>query len=187
MAFWAAFWHAILSILMFLGARLLDWLFVFVSPIKNLHILWIIVPIWINWFFTEFFQEKKGTSLGNAITNGAVMLWVGIDWVRYLINELTDGSISFGWNIVSLFFLCIIVIAIGLFIILEGLKVQQFIKVVGRVRETTYLLLMFSPVIYGIIPLTFNHIIAVVIYFPLFYFLIEWIVRITPNPKTYES
>ncbi|MBW2963533.1 hypothetical protein KY306_02035, partial [Candidatus Woesearchaeota archaeon] len=62
MAFLDVIWSGISWFLnLFLG-----WLLVFISPFKNLNMLWIIVPIYVNWIFTDFFQERRRTSFGNA-------------------------------------------------------------------------------------------------------------------------
>lgn len=187
MGFWAALGSGVLTVISFLWSLLVDWLFIFISPIMNLEILWIIIPIYVNWIFTEIFQEKEGTGLGNAVTNAAVMLWVGIDWIRYLLRHISTNDIGFSWILVTKFFLCIVVIFLGLFIVYAGLKGKRWIKYVARVRETSYVLLMFSPVIYGIINLSWNFLLAIIIYFPLFYFLVEMLDRYTPDPKTYQS
>ncbi|MBI4176857.1 MAG: hypothetical protein HY516_00660 [Candidatus Aenigmarchaeota archaeon] len=49
----------------------------------NADILWIIIPIYISWALAEYYQEKTGTSIGNAISNGFVG---GIDRTRRLAS-----------------------------------------------------------------------------------------------------
>ena len=181
-----AFLAALTGIGLFLWALLKDWLFIFISPYKNLNILWIIIPIWLSWFFGEFFQEKKGTSFGNAITNGAVPLWVGIDWTRYLINQLIADKMGFNLILAIKFFICLAILVYGTIIIVYGIRAKSFVHLVGRIREVTYVLVMFSPFIYGIIDLSWRYLFAILIFFPIFYFLIELIDRITPTPQIYK-
>ena len=64
-----------------------------IAPIIHKELLWIIVPVYLNWVLTEVYQEKKGTSYGNAIANGFVALWVGIDWARATIDILTAKGV----------------------------------------------------------------------------------------------
>ena len=147
------------------------------SPIKNLEILWIIIPIWINLIFTDLFQEKKGTNMGNAITNGAVMLWVGIDWIRYITRNFSGIHYEFIVNLL----LCMVIIVFGIFVVYKGIKGKTYIKYIARVRETSYPLLMFSPVIYGIIEPNLKFILSIIIYFPIFYYLFEFLDKKIPD------
>ena len=181
-----AFWSGVLGILLYVWFMLKEWFYIFISPMENLEMLWIIVPIWINWFFAEFFQEKKGTSFGNAISNGAVPLYIGIDWARHLTRNLTAGDMAFNFGVGLRYLLCLLLLAYGLSIIIFGIKAKKFIKVYGRIRETTYVMLMFSPVVYGIIDLTWRYMLIVVLFFPLYYYIIELIDKITPDPKIYH-
>jgi hypothetical protein len=155
----------------------------FVIPFKNMDMLWLLVPIWISWFFSEFFQEKVGTSMGNAITNSVVILWGSIDCTRQTIALMAQGAFSSTLDIVLRFVLIALILAYGVMIVVFGIKGNKIIKYIGRVREVTYAFAMFVPVFYNAIPLTLNHVIGALLFFPLFYFAIELIDRYTPNPK----
>lgn len=182
-----AFVDIILSIVLFLWDLFKQWIELFISPFYNLEMLWIIIPIWINWFFADLYQEKKGTSLGNAITNGAVMTWVGIDWIRHLINLIDIGRIP-GFHYVTIikFLLAITVGCIGIFIVKEGIQKKEYIHFIGRVRETTYITAMISPIIYGAIELSWSLIFAIILFAPLFYYSIELIMRFLPQQEFEE-
>ena len=80
------FGDIILIILVFLWELVVLWFGIFAAPLLYLDLLWIIIPIYLTWIFTDFFQERRGTSLGNAITNGAVVLWVCVDWLRQTVT-----------------------------------------------------------------------------------------------------
>ena len=136
------------GILPFIGSALVDWLQLFIAPLKNLDMLWIIVPIWGVWLFSEFYQEKKGTSFGNAISNGATMLFVGVDWTRHVISDLTSGDLTFGLKFIMLAAVAASVLIYGLTIIILGIKANRLVRIIGRVRETTYFMVMLSPIIY---------------------------------------
>jgi hypothetical protein len=176
----------ILNVLLFVWDLLKEWLFLFISPIRKLEILWIIVPIWLSWFFSEFFQEKKGTSFGNAISNGVVPFFVGLDWARFITNSLKDGTSAFSYIIVIKYFFCLLVVLYGISIIILGIKATKFVQFYGRIRETTYILLVFSPIIYGIVDISWKFLFTTILFFPLFYYLVELIDRIVPDPKIYE-
>jgi hypothetical protein len=181
-----AFLDIILVGLVYLWDLFKDWAYIFISPIENPVILWIIIPIWANWFFAEFFQEKKGTSFGNAISNGVIPMFVAIDWTRYLTGQIIDGKLSYSFSLVLKYALCALALAYGLIIVYYGIKGRKFVLVSGRIRETTYLLVMFSPVIYGILDLAWKHILVMILFFPLYYYIIEWIDRLTPDPNIYK-
>jgi len=182
-----AFWAGVLGVLLWFSGLFVTWLSIFIAPLKNLDMLWIIVPIWLSWFFAEFFQEKKGTSLGNAISNGGIMIWVGIDWTRYLVRLLSDGTMKFSWLASAKFFFALAVTIIGLLIVIQGIKQKSFIHFAGRIRVVTYILLMFSPIVYGVLPLSWKVILAMVVFFPAFYYMIELVDYYTPTPKAYEE
>ena len=149
----------------------------FVAPFKNPEILWVLIPIWINLIFTDFFQEKHSTSMGNAITNGAVAVWVGIDWLRHL----TSNFEGFSWIGVVNFFICLLMLAFGIFIIIKGIKGKTYVPLIARIREVSYLQLMFSLLIYGVVTLSLKFILVVLIFAPIFYFAFEFIDKYTPD------
>lgn len=171
----------------FVWELLKSWLFLFYLPVKNFHTLWLIIPIWLVWFFAEFFQEKKGTSFGNAITNGAVSLWAGIDWVRYMTDLVVTNSLSFSFMVFVKYFICFIVLLYGASIIIYGIKAKKFIHKYGRIREVTYILLVFTPLMYGVVDLSWKYFVSIVIFFPIFYYIIEIIDKVTPDPKAIKE
>lgn len=173
------------GIVWFLGF-FVDWLHIFVSPFEYFQVLWIIIPIWVSWFFTEFFQEKKGTNLGNAISNGVVPLWVALDWLRLLTGQLSDGIIQLTTQVVLKLGICVALFGYGMVLIILGVQGNQLAPLIGRVREVTYVMVCFTPVIYGIIALSWNFFFGVVVFFPLYYYLIEWVDTYTPDPKALE-
>ncbi len=175
------------GILPVIGGALVDWLQLFIAPLRNLDMLWIIVPIWGVWLFSEFYQEKKGTSFGNAISNGATMLFVGVDWTRHVISELTSGSSVFGFKSIVLMALAAIVLVYGLSIILLGIKANRLVRVIGRVRETTYFMVMLSPLIYGVEDFSVRNVAIMLAFFPIFYGIVELIDRLIPTPRTFDE
>ena len=150
------------------------------TPFRDFEILWTIIPIWVTLVLTDFFQEKKGTSLGNAVTNGGIMVWVGIDWIRYIIRN--------GSQTTTLFFIksaiCLTAILFGVLIVVQGTKAKQYIIHIARVRETSYLMLVLAPVIYGIHELSVNYAVSIILFFPVFYVVFEILANTLPDPKT---
>ena len=177
---------AFIDVLIYLKEIFFLWLSLFIAPLENLNMLWILLPVIINWGFTEFYQEKKGTNLGNAITNGVVALLVAVDWLRTSTGEFGEGQITIGLLVTYLIITGLMAIY-GILIIVWGIRLKKRVRYIGRVREVTYLTLMFTPVIYGIIPLSMNVIAAIIVFFPLFYFVVEILDRLAPDPKTYQE
>ncbi|RME78713.1 hypothetical protein D6774_00260 [Candidatus Woesearchaeota archaeon] len=179
------FTEIIISILSYLWLLFKKWLSLFAAPFASHDLIWIIIPVWLSWFFAEFFQEKKRTSFGNAISNGVVPFWVGFDWMRHLTGLLVSGA-AFTFDLFQKYFISLLVVAYGCMIIYFGIKGKSFIPLIGRIREVTYVLIMFMPIIYGIIDLDLNTLLAILLYFPVYYFIIELIDHYTPDPKIYE-
>jgi len=145
--------------------------------------LWLLVPVWASWFFAEFFQEKTGTSFGNAITNSVVVLWGSIDCTRQTLKLMASHTIAGTWNILGRFLIIGLVFAYGIMILVWSWKTKKLIKYLGRIREVTYVFAIFTPMFYNAVPFSWNLILAAILFFPLFYFAIELIDRYTPNPK----
>jgi hypothetical protein len=155
----------------------------FVIPFVNWDMLWLLVPVWISWFFSEFYQEKVGTSMGNAITNSVVVLWGSIDCTRQTVRLITEKIITSTGEIIWRFALVGLLFIYGILIIFLGIKGKTIIRKIGRVRTATYIFVIFVPVLYNVMPLSMNHILAGILFFPLFYGIIEILDRIIPDPK----
>ncbi|MEK6846313.1 MAG: hypothetical protein AABY26_06120, partial [Nanoarchaeota archaeon] len=160
---------------------------IFVTPIQNTEMLWLLVPVWLGWFFAEFFQEKLGTSMGNAISNAVIVLWGSIDCTRQTLRLIASGTVKGALDIFTRFGLILLIFAYGIVIVILGWKGNKIIKYIGRIRELTYVFVMFVPVFYNAIPFSLNHIIAAVLFFPLFYFAIELLDHLLPNPKAVQE
>jgi hypothetical protein len=162
---------------------LLHWLeTLFAAPYMNLDMLWILVPVWISWFFAEFFQEKIGTSMGNAITNATIVVWAAIDCARQTVKLISGGELIGGWDIFARLFLISLIFVYGIAVLVLGWKGNPIVKKIGRIREMTYIFAMFVPIFYNEYLLTFNHVFAAVLFFPLFYYVIELFDRLLPDP-----
>lgn len=175
-----------MDILLLVKELFFAWFGLFTSFTKDFNVLWILIPIWLSWFFTEFFQEKQGTSFGNAVTNGAVPIWVAIDWTRYLVNSLNDKAITLGVEVYAKFGLCIFVLLYGSFVIVEGLKTSAIAHVAGRIRVITYILVMFTPIVYGVVEISTINLASIFVFSPFYYFLLELIVKIIPDSKAFS-
>ena len=172
---------------LFLGNFLYPWLDLFAVPFRNFDMLWITIPVILNWVFTEFYQEKHGTSLGNAISNGIVVLWVGVDWSRTVVNIYVKQQTDIDTAFFTKIGIAILVLIYGLWIVIQGIRVKRYVSYFGRVRQVTYILLVFTPIYYGVAKLTLDLLLAIILLFFPVYFLIEIVERMIPTPKTYEE
>lgn len=181
-----SFLSAVSATFLALWYLFLHWLSIFAAPIKEPEMFWIIVPIWINWFFTEFFIEKHGTSFGNAIGNGVIPILASVDWARYLYRLMSEGIISqFTFGVFAKFFVAFAVLVYGIFVIVAGIKIKKIIFFIGRIRWITYVLVMVTPIIYNVVKINFYTLMAIILFFPLYWWIIELFDRITPEPKVY--
>ncbi|HLC91397.1 MAG TPA: hypothetical protein VJI15_06550 [Candidatus Nanoarchaeia archaeon] len=177
-----------IEFLSYVWELVVSWLsLLFYIPFKNPHLLWVLGPIWIAWFFAEFFQEKKKTTFGNAISNGVVPVWVSIDWTRLIISQITAKSITFGTGVILKFLICLLAFVYGVIIIVGGIREKGFVHYFGRTREVTYILAAFTPLVYGVVELSGTFFLSIFLFFPVFYFVIEFIDRITPDPEEMED
>ncbi len=155
---------------------------ILVAPIKNPELLWIVIPIYINWIATDYFQERKGTDFGNAITNGIVTLWVGVDWLRQLSQNFVL-DLAF----LSKIALCVLLLIYSLLIIFESAKAKKIAHYIGRVREVSYFMLVLTPIVYGVIDVDKITIFAIILFFPIWYLIGEAIDRALPAPPGEEK
>ena len=177
-----------ITALLYLWDIFKEWLrTIFVLPFVNMDMLWLLVPVWLSWFFAEFFQEKIGTSMGNAISNSVVILWGSIDSTRQTVKLIGEGAVQGMGNIILRFAVITAIFFYGATIVVFGIKGNEIIKKIARIREITYIFVMFIPIFYNVIPFSFNHIFAAVIFFPLFYFMIELVDKLMPNPKAIQA
>ena len=142
---------------------------------KDFNMAFALIPIYLGWFISDYYQERKGTSFGNAISNGFMGLWVGIDWTRssYNIYKASETA-SLG------FFIIKIIIAFGIlayaFIVMRaaahGQKIAHFI---GRIREIAYFAIVFTPIVYDVIPLDLLTIGSAILFFPIVYGIAEFV------------
>ena len=173
-------WAGISSFFSLLGY----WLSLFfITPFQNFEVLWILIPIWLNLVVTDFYQEKHGTDLGNAVTNGVTILWVGIDWIRFLLRNY----LAFDGNFLLKIILCLCTIAWGIFITIQGIRGKKIVELVGRVREISYVMLVLTPFIYSIVEPSWTYLFSILLFFPLFYGIFELIDRSLPDPRTYQE
>ena len=157
------------------------------GPYDTPEMLYILVPVYIGWFVNDYYQERRGTHLGNAASNGFLALWVGIDWIRTMFSRLNIGKITL---LVSFkIFIALAMLAYGLFIMKLAIQGNKLASKIGRVREVSYFLIVFTPFIYSPSLIRPNEtvptIVGILLFFVIFYFTVEYIItEVLPAPKT---
>jgi hypothetical protein len=176
--------NILIMILLFIWSSFKIWLYnIFIAPFKNLEVLWILIPVILGLILTEMFQEKKGTSRGNAISNSVIVLWGGIDFLRVTINAILKSQ--FDAQFLGKIIIALAIIGYGIIIIIIGLKGNNLIKIIGRVREVSYCIMIFAPLYYAKASITWTYMFGVFAYFIIFYIVLELIDEFIPDPKAF--
>jgi hypothetical protein len=64
---------------------------------------------------------------------------------------------------------------------------RKLTKYIGRIREVTYVVIIFTPLFYDATELSLQFIFAAIAFFPIFYYVVEWIDYIVPDPKSIQE
>ncbi len=152
----------------------------FFAITKDFSTGYALVPVYINWLSSEYFQEKIKTSLGNAAKNGFTGLWVSVEWIRttYIKFEYNPNPLLFTGKII----ISILVLLYGVLIIRAAAKGESIVSVVGRVREVSYIAIVVTPIVYEVVPFDLTTLIAIIVFYPLFYGLTEFFIDLLPTP-----
>lgn len=147
--------------------------------VKKPDLLWLIIPVWLNWLITEYFQERKGTSYGNAVTNGFVMFWVGLDSTRTIVENYAQKAVSVSLASVVM---VIMMFGYGTLVMHQAIQGKKIAHLLGRIREVTYLSTIAIGIINDAVTVDVHSIIALVVFFPVFYIGMEIFLRMLPPP-----
>jgi hypothetical protein len=173
-----------MGVLLFVWESFKLWLNnIFVAPFTNLEILWILVPVYTGLILAELFQEKKGTSMGNAISNAVIVFWGGIDFLRITVNSLDETGVNF--MVVGKIAISLFIIIYGIFIVIWGLEARSIIKHIARIRNVSYFIIIFAPIYYTSVVLSWKYIFGVFVFFFIFYVVFEVIDEFIPDSKSF--
>ncbi len=137
-----------------------------VEPFRHFGQVWLgLVPLYVALLLDEIVERR--VSFGQAIANGFVMLWAGVNWTMHLANV---GMFSYlgsskqrmvvAWTVTA----C--ALAIGVFTILLGIrrKDKTLAYVLGHARFSGYFLIMLYPMQTGMIAWNWPSLIAVLLF-----------------------
>jgi len=159
-------------------------IFEIIDAVNASNFLWIIIPIFFIGIITDKYQEEFKTSVGNAISNGALIIFSGFSWLQLIFSRGNSLPIDFT---ISQFIFSIIIIIYGFTIIASGFRTGEFARVYGRIRVITFMLMFFTMIIY--IPILYNIIslIIFVLLFPFYYAFITELIKVMPNARSNQK
>ncbi len=148
---------------------------------QDSNILWLIIPIFFIGLITDKYQEEFGTSVGNAISNGALIIFTGFSWLQLI----TSRGINFPVDVtLSQTILTGFIIFYGLSIVFSGFLKGIFAKTYGRIRVITFMLIFFTIIIYVPILYNFVSVILFVLLFPFYYAFITELIKVLPSARS---
>lgn len=152
---------------------------------RNLDITYSLLPVYLNWIISDYFQERKGTSLGNAASNGFTGAWVGIDWIRAAHHRyLLSNNFEF---LVGKLLFALLMLGYGAIVLREAALGRKLASYIGRIRTISYVAIMLTPIVYEVVKPDFTTLLTVILFFPLCYGLAEFVIYyLLPPPKTEE-
>ena len=115
-----------------------------------------------------------------------MMIIIVVALVQVSFDSLSTNFII-APNVFIKFVICALVFAYGIFVIILGIKAVSYAHYVGRIREVTYVILIFTPIIYGVMDIGFEIVMSMILFFPLFYYIIELIDYYVPDPETVKE
>jgi len=182
---------AAVGIYIWILAKTTGWA-LFVAPLYKLDILWTLIPIWLGLIIAELFQERKApASMGSVVSNGVVTTLVGIDWMRTTINFLQGKTPDILGRVLVLgpefwikMFFALAVVIYGIVLVFSGVKNKKWARNLALGRIRVFIVLMLIPVYYMVMPMTWIHVIATIVFLPVFYWIIEGLNRIMPRVQT---
>jgi len=152
-----------------------------ITSINQSNFLWILIPIFFIGIITDKYQEEFKTSIGNAISNGALVIFSAFSWLQLIFSR----SETFPLDItISQIIFSIIMIIYGFSIIASGFKSGEFARLYGRIRVITFMLMFFTMIIYIPILYNFVSIILFVLIFPFYYAFITEVIKKMPSINT---
>lgn len=158
---------------------LLDEMFkIIITPFLDFDAIWTLIPIYVNWVLTEIFFEFERNDFENAFSNGLIALWVGLGWMREVIeNGIHLGS---GLLLELSMIISILMTLYGIIIMIEALKGKNIAKYLGMTREVSFLAILLMPFIYGLMELTTMTFIAGAFLFAIFMIIILILKKAVP-------
>ncbi len=145
------------------------------APVFSFEVLWTLIPVYIAWVISELTFRTSRNTFESAFSNGLSGLWVGLSWSRYLIEQ---GIVleSFIKTMLSVF-----MIFYGLSVMIEAAMARKAAKVWGNNREFSFLAILLTPFIYGLLEFNLVTLLAGITLFMLFCLLFIILRQVVPE------
>jgi hypothetical protein len=123
-----------------------------VAPFLSLDRVWLgIIPLYVSMVLGEIYINK--VSYGNAVGNGFLMLWAGLNWAVQLANSsafsymFSTSTKIIAWTVTGA---CL---SIAIYTIVLGLrkKDKDLAAILGHTRFSSYFLIMLYPMQAGLV------------------------------------
>jgi hypothetical protein len=75
----------------------------------------------------------------------------------------------------------------AIFVVKESYKGRSIVHLIGRSREISYLALMITPIIHSVIPLEWITLLAILLLFPVFYGLVDFLEFTILSPPKFRE
>jgi predicted MFS family arabinose efflux permease len=148
-----------------------------VSGLIEANFLWLLIPIFFGGIIADKYQEEHKTSIGNAISNGTMIIFSAFSWLQLILSRQ-----NFPIDVtISQLLLSFIITVYGFSIIASGFGTGKFAQVYGRIRVITFMLMFFTIIIYVPILYNFVSILLFVFLFPFYYAFITELIKILPE------
>ncbi len=152
------------------------------APATHLMTIYSLGPIYLNWITSEYFREEIHPEIKEAAKNGFTGIWVAGDWVRATYGRYYDSPNPLAF-VVKLVLSALLFIY-GVVLVTKAFKEEKIVMLIGRVREISYIAIMITPLVYGAVPVDWITLTAMLVFYPVFYALVELILFAVPIPGT---
>lgn len=153
---------------------------IILTGLQEANFFWLIIPIFFIGIITDKYQEEVKTTIGSAMSNGALVIFSAFSWVEIIITRVDIYPVEF---IFSQLLFSFFIMIYGFAIIISSFRTREFAKKYGRIRVITFMLVFFTLMIYSPILYNYTSIVAFVLIFPFYYAFITELIKIMPSAK----
>ena len=148
--------------------------------LNEANFFWLVIPIFFIGIITDKYQEEVKTTIGSAMSNGALVIFSAFSWVEIIITRANIYPPEF---IFSQLLFSFFIMIYGFAIIISSFRTKDFAKKYGRIRVITFMLVFFTIMIYSPALYNYGSVVAFVIIFPFYYALVTELIKIMPSAK----
>jgi hypothetical protein len=136
-----------------------------VAPFTSLDRIWLgIIPLYVSMILGEVYIQK--VSYANAVRNGFLMLWAGLNWAANLANSSAFAYVFSPSTKIIAWIVTGTCLSIAIFTIVLGLrkKDKELAGILGHTRFSGYFLIMLYPMQAGLVRWTWPHLATILVF-----------------------